>query len=69
MPHQIKIFKKSCKKTQKLFQQLEEKIAKLNQEKIALEADLALPEIYLEKQKFLTAENKYKENCNPVAKG
>ncbi len=33
-----------------------------------MEADLALPEIYLEKQKFLTAENKYKENCTRLQK-
>ncbi len=63
-----KDLQKELQKTQKLFQQLEKKIAKLNKEKTALETDLALPEIYLEKQKFLTAENKYKENCSQVQK-
>ena len=47
---------------------MEEKIAKLNKEKITLESDLASPEIYLEKQKFLTAENKYKENSIQLQK-
>ena len=63
-----KDFQKELQKTQKLFQQLEEKIAELNKEKTVLEADLALPEIYLEKQKFLAAENKYKENSNQLKK-
>ncbi len=59
---------KELQKTQKLFQQLEEKIAKLNKEKTALESDLASPNIYLEKQKFLNAENKYKENSSELQK-
>ncbi len=63
-----KDFQKELQKTQKLFQQLEEKIAELKKEKTVLEADLALPEIYLEKQKFLAAENKYKENSNQLKK-
>ncbi len=63
-----KDFQKELQKTQRLFQQLEEKIAKLNKEKTALEADLALPEIYLEKEKFLTVENKYKENSSQLQK-
>ncbi|HSN07392.1 MAG TPA: ABC-F family ATP-binding cassette domain-containing protein, partial [Hanamia sp.] len=63
-----KDFQKELQKTQRLFQQLEEKIAKLNKEKITLESDLASPEIYLEKQKFLTAENKYKENSIQLQK-
>lgn len=63
-----KDFQKELQKVQRLFQQLEEKIAKLNKEKIILESDLASPEIYLEKQKFLVAENKYKENSNQLQK-
>ncbi|KAA9036609.1 ABC-F family ATP-binding cassette domain-containing protein [Ginsengibacter hankyongi] len=63
-----KDFQKELQKAQRLFQQLEEKIAKLNKEKITLESDLASPEIYLEKQKFLTAENKYKENSIQLQK-
>jgi len=63
-----KDFQKELQKVQRLFQQLEEKIAKLNKEKITLESDLASPEIYLEKQKFLVAENKYKDNSNQLQK-
>ena len=63
-----KELQKELQKAQKLFQQLEDKIAKLNKEKIILESDLASPEIYLEKQKFLIAENKYKENSNQLQK-
>jgi len=63
-----KELQKELQKTQKLFQQLEEKLAKLNKEKISLESDLASPEIYLEKQKFLVAENKYKENSIQLQK-
>ena len=63
-----KDFQKELQKAQRLFKQLEEKIAKLNKEKITLESDLASPEIYLEKQKFVTAENKYKENSIQLQK-
>jgi ATP-binding cassette subfamily F protein 3 len=63
-----KELQKELQKAQKLFQQLEDKIAKLNKEKIILEFALASPEIYLEKQKFLIAENKYKENSNQLQK-
>ena len=63
-----KELQKELQKAQKLFQQLEDKIAKLNKEKIILESALASPEIYLEKQKFLIAENKYKENSNQLQK-
>jgi ATP-binding cassette, subfamily F, member 3 len=50
---------KELQRAQKLFQQLEEKIVILTKEKLTLEADLALPEIYLEKQRFIDAENRY----------
>ena len=63
-----KDFQKELQKTQKLFQQIEDKIAKLSKEKIVLESNLASPEIYLEKQKFINAENKYKENSNQLQK-
>jgi len=52
----------------KQFQQLEEKISKLNLEKTKLEADLGLPEIYSDKQKFLEVENLYKQNTDQLAK-
>ncbi|MEO5945596.1 MAG: ABC-F family ATP-binding cassette domain-containing protein [Chitinophagaceae bacterium] len=53
--------KKELQKVQKQFQQLEEKIATLNQEKSELEASLTDPAIYSDKSKFLEAENAYKK--------
>lgn len=53
--------KKELQKMQKQFQQLEEKIARLNTEKATLEAQLSDPETYSDKQKFLQAENAYKK--------
>jgi ATP-binding cassette, subfamily F, member 3 len=54
--------KKEWQKLQKKFQQAEEQLSKLNQEKTILEAKLALPEIYSDKNKFLEAEQAYKKN-------
>lgn len=53
--------KKELQKMQKQFQQLEEKIARLNTEKSALEAQLSDPETYSDKQKFLQTEKAYKK--------
>ncbi len=52
--------KKELQKQQKIFQQLEEKIAKLNEQKSQLEAALASPETYSNKEKFLQTEMNYK---------
>jgi ATP-binding cassette subfamily F protein 3 len=54
-----KDLKKEHQKIQKHFQQLEEKIASLNQQKIILEATLASHEIYTDKNKFVQAETDY----------
>ena len=61
---QNKELQKELQKAQKLFQQLEEKMTVLNKEKSILESDLALPEIYLDKQKFIDAENRYYQKSN-----
>lgn len=53
--------KKELQKQQKIFQQLEEKIAVLTQKKGALEASLTDPATYSDKQKFLQAETDYKK--------
>ena len=53
--------KKEIQKQQKLFQQLEEKIATLNKLKAEHEAALADPATYSEKEKFLNAEAAYKK--------
>lgn len=56
-----KELKKELQKQQRNLQQLEEKLATLTQQKKQLEEQLALPEIYSDKNKFLTAESEYKK--------
>ena len=48
-------------KQQKLFQQLEEKIAQLNQKKATLEAQLTAPDTYSDRNKFVQTETDYKK--------
>jgi ATP-binding cassette subfamily F protein 3 len=52
--------KKQLQKQQRIVEQLEEKIRELQEESRKLELQLASPEIYAEKQKFLDAEAAYK---------
>ena len=56
-----KELKKELQKQQRLFQQIEEKLAALNNRKAALEASLSDPETYADKEKFLKAEADYKQ--------
>ena len=53
--------KKELQKQQKLFQQLEEKIAQLNQQKATLEAQLTAPDTYSDRNKFVQTETDYKK--------
>lgn len=53
--------KKELQKQQRLFQQLEEKIAALTKQKNALEASLSDPATYSDKNKFVQAEADYKK--------
>jgi ATP-binding cassette subfamily F protein 3 len=53
--------KKELQKQQRIFQQLEEKIAGLTKQKTELEAALSDPATYSDKQKFLQAENFYSQ--------
>ena len=55
-----KEIKKELQKQQKIFQQLEEQIGKLSEQKAALEASLIDPAVYSDKNKFLQAEASYK---------
>jgi ATP-binding cassette subfamily F protein 3 len=55
-----KDLKKEHQETQRHFQQMEEKIASLRQQKKALEAALASHEIYTDKNKVLQTETEYK---------
>jgi ATP-binding cassette, subfamily F, member 3 len=53
--------KKELQKQQKIFQQLEENISKLNQKREQLQQALGSPEIYSDKNKFLQTETDYKK--------
>lgn len=57
---------KELQKAQKLFQQVEEKISILTLQKISLEKDLASPDIYSDKQKFIDTEKKYQQNATQL---
>ena len=59
--------KSALKTEQKVFQQLEEKIAKLNEQKLVLEAALAAPETYTDKNKFISTETDYKKVSGELA--
>jgi ATP-binding cassette subfamily F protein 3 len=59
--------KKELQKQQRLFQQLEEQIAVLNDRKLQLEAALADPGTYSDKNKFLQTETDYKKICDELA--
>lgn len=56
-----KELKKELQRQQRNLQLLEEKLAALSLQKKSLEDQLALPEIYSDKNKFLTAETEYKK--------
>ncbi|PVD50450.1 ABC transporter ATP-binding protein [Terrimonas sp.] len=63
-----KELKKELQKQQRNLQLLEEKLAGLNQQKKELEDQLALPEIYSDKTKFLTTETAYKQCTTALEK-
>ncbi len=56
-----KEMKKEYQKHKNRFQQIEEKLAQLNKRKIELEAAMALPDSYSNKDKFQQTENEYKK--------
>lgn len=60
--------KKELQKHQRDFQQLEEKIAVLNEQKKKLESSLADPAIYTQKDSFLKAEADYKSTTDELAR-
>jgi ATP-binding cassette subfamily F protein 3 len=62
-----KEIKKELQKYQRQFQQTEEKIAKLTGQKAALEAQLADPQTYSDKDKFLQTEMAYKQAADDLA--
>ena len=60
--------KKELQKQQKLFQQYEERIAQLKEEKKKLEAALASPDIYSDKNKYTQTETEYKKVESELSK-
>src|SRR5690606_34155889 len=62
-----KELKRELQKQQKNLQQLEERIATLTHQKTMLEAQLASPDIYSDKNKFLAAESNYQKNSEALA--
>jgi ATP-binding cassette, subfamily F, member 3 len=59
--------KKELQRLQKQFQQLEERLAKLNQQKTEIESALNDPQTYADKNKFQQAEATYKKISNELA--
>jgi len=53
--------KKELQRVQKEFQQLESKLAELTDKKEKLEADLANPDVYSDRQRFQLAEGAYQQ--------
>ncbi|HTN05944.1 ABC-F family ATP-binding cassette domain-containing protein [Agriterribacter sp.] len=62
-----KELKRELQKQQKNLEQLEEKIATLTRQKATFEAQLASPDIYSDKNKFLAAESGYQKNSEALA--
>ncbi|HMO63397.1 MAG TPA: ABC-F family ATP-binding cassette domain-containing protein [Ferruginibacter sp.] len=62
-----KELKKEYQKNKNRFQQLEEKIAQLSKQKATLEAAMAMPETYSDKNKFQQAEADYKKITQELA--
>jgi ATP-binding cassette subfamily F protein 3 len=60
--------KKELQRHQRLFQELEAKIATLTKQKSKLEASLADPATYSDKNKFVTAEADYKKTSDELSK-
>ena len=58
--------KKELQKQQRIFQQLEEKVALLTKQKNELEAALTDPATYSDKQKFLQAETSYNKAASEL---
>jgi ATP-binding cassette subfamily F protein 3 len=60
--------KKELQRQQRLFQELEGKIAALTIQKSRLEASLADPSTYSDKNRFITAETEYKKTGDELNK-
>ncbi len=59
--------KKQLQKQQRVFQQLEQQLADLNNQKTIVEASLGQPDIYSNKEKFISAEKQYQQLMKQIA--
>ncbi len=59
--------RKELQKQQRLFEQLEQKVAQLKEQKNKLEAALGSPDVYSDKHKFAQAESEYKKASGELA--
>ena len=59
--------KKELQKQQRIFRELEEKIAVLTKQKVSLEASLSDPSTYSDRNKFMLAETAYKKAANELS--
>ena len=66
--HIDKDLKRELQKYQKQFEQAEERLAKLNLQKQQLEAALAAPDTYSDKNKFVQTESSYKSVQTEIQK-
>ena len=64
---QLNALQKEYQKQQKLLQKLEEDINKLKQDTAALEAKLADPAFYYNKQEFLKVDEQYRKHSARLA--
>ncbi|MEO6731984.1 MAG: ABC-F family ATP-binding cassette domain-containing protein [Ferruginibacter sp.] len=62
-----KEIKKEYQKNKNRFQQIEEKLAQLNKDKVSLEAQMASPDNYANKHKFHQTESSYKKVSDELA--
>lgn len=58
--------KRELQKQQRLFQQIEQDLAKKNELKVKIEADLASPDIYSDGKKFTECEKQYKQLLSEI---
>ncbi|MEO6404996.1 MAG: ATP-binding cassette domain-containing protein [Ferruginibacter sp.] len=59
--------KKELQKVKSRVKQLEEKLAQVTKDKVSIEADLAAPDIYSNKEKFLKTETAYNKTLKELA--
>ncbi|MCD6063988.1 MAG: family ATP-binding cassette protein [Flavipsychrobacter sp.] len=59
---ELRNLKKEHQKQQKIFQKLEEELARMNEEKAKLEAQLGDPAFYADKEKFRELDEKYRQH-------